>query len=253
MLQKTRHSIAGLMLAATIPAAHAAEQPLLARIFADHVVLQRDRPIDVYGAALPGETVSVTLSGATLEATADAKGHWRVALPALPAGGPYTLTARTKNRQQDAADVLVGDVWLCSGQSNMEWAVRNTLNASNEALHSANDGIRQVTIPRSVAAAPRADFDAPLEWKIAGPTTTGDFSAVCYYTARELQKTVKVPMGLVVSSWGGTRIETWLSREKLRELGGNDTSLDLLSQYATDKPAAMRKWGENFQTWWLAQ
>ena len=253
MLQGMRGAIAWVVLAGSIPAAHAGEPPLLARIFADHVVLQRDRPIDVYGAAGPRDAVTVTLSGTTLATTADAAGRWRVALPALPAGGAFTLTARTKDRQQSVADVLVGDVWLCSGQSNMEWAVRNTLDAGNEALHSANDGIRQVTIPRFAASAPRADFDAELEWKIAGPDTTGDFSAVCYYTARELQKTVKVPMGLVVSSWGGTRIETWLSREKLRELGGNDASLDLLAKYATDKPAAMRQWGEKFQTWWLAQ
>ena len=248
-----RVGMAWALLVAAIPAANAADAPLLARIFGNHVVLQRDRPIDIYGMASPGETVTVTLSGATQQATAGANGRWRVALPALPAGGPHTLTARTKDRQQNADDVLIGDVWLCSGQSNMEWVVRNTLNAWNEAQHSANDRIRQVTIPRFAAAAPRADFDAALEWKIAGPNTTGDFSAVCYYTARELQKTVNVPMGLVVSSWGGTRIETWLSREKLRALGGNDTNLGLLAEYATNKPAAMRHWGENFQKWWTSQ
>jgi sialate O-acetylesterase len=245
--------MAWALLVAAFPSAHAADAPLLARIFGDHVVLQRDRPIAVYGTASPGEAITVSLSGATTQSTAGADGRWRATLPALPAGGPHTLSARTKDRQQTADDVLVGDVWLCSGQSNMEWVVRNTLNAGNEALHSANDRIRQVTIPRFAAAVPRADFDHALEWQSAGPKTTGDFSAVCYYTARELQKTVNVPMGLVVSSWGGTRIETWLSREKLRELGGNDSNLDLLAEYASDKPAAMRHWGESFQKWWLSQ
>jgi sialate O-acetylesterase len=253
MLQGMRARLAWGLLWVSIPPVNAADAPLLARIFADHVVLQRDRPISVYGQAKPGDAVTVTLSGATQKATAGADGRWRVALPALSAGGPFTLTARTQDREQSVGDVLVGDVWLCSGQSNMEWTVRNTLDAWNEALHSANDRIRQVTIPRFAAAAPRADFDAPLEWKIAGPKTTGDFSAVCYYTARELQKTVQVPMGLVVSSWGGTRIETWLSQAKLRELGGNDDKLDLLAEYAKDKPAAMRHWGEYFQKWWLSQ
>lgn len=234
-------------------AASAADAPLLARIFADHVVLQRDRPLAVYGQAKAGEAVSVTLSGATQQATADAGGRWQVVMPPLPAGGPHTLNVRTRDREQQVRDVLVGDVWLCSGQSNMEWTVRNTLNAGNEALHSTNDTIRQVTIPRLAAAAPRADFDAPLEWKSAGPKTTPDFSAVCYYTARELQKTVQVPMGLVVSSWGGTRIETWLSREMLHELGGNDDKLALLEEYARDKPTAMRHWGERFQKWWASQ
>lgn len=233
--------------------AQAADAPLLARIFGDHVVLQRDRPVSVYGNAQPGEKVTVSLSGATLDALADASGRWRVAMPALPAGGPHTLIARTKDREQKANDVLIGDVWLCSGQSNMEWTVRNTLNADNEALFSANDTIRQVTVPRLAAAAPRVDFDSALEWKIAGPATTPHFSAVCYYTVRELQKTVNVPMGMVVSSWGGTRIETWLSREKLKELGGNEGKLELLAEYARDRPAAMRHWGEDFQKWYLAQ
>src|SRR6186713_49059 len=121
MLQGMRGAIAWVVLAGSIPVADAAEPPLLARIFADHVVLQRDRTIDVYGAAGPRAAVTVTLSGATLSTTADAAGRWRVALPPMPAGGPFTLTARTKDRQQSVADVLVGDVWLCSGQSNMEW------------------------------------------------------------------------------------------------------------------------------------
>ncbi|HTU67289.1 MAG TPA: sialate O-acetylesterase [Steroidobacteraceae bacterium] len=241
------------MAAIVAPVANAADPPLMSAIFGNHVVLQRDRPIDVYGRARPGESVTVTLSGTTQQVSTDAAGHWRVALPALPAGGPYTLSARTQDRAQTVDDVLIGDVWLCSGQSNMEWVVRNTLNAWNEAQHSANDRIRQVTIPRFAAATPREDFEHALEWKIAGPATTGDFSAVCYYTVRELQKTVNVPMGMVVSSWGGTRIETWLSREKLRELGGNDANLDLLAEYATDKPAAMRHWGESFEKWWLSQ
>ena len=241
------------LCALAAPVTRAADAPLLAAIFADHVVLQRDRPIEVWGRAKPGEEVTVTLSGATQRAAADAQGAWQLALPALSAGGPHTLTARTADRTQNVADVLVGDVWLCSGQSNMEWAVRNTLNAGNEVAHSANATIRQVTIPRFASVVPRADFAAPLEWKVAGPTTTQDFSAVCYYYARELQKTVKVPQGLVVSSWGGTRIETWMSRDTLRELGGNDAGLDLLGEYGAEKSVAMWHWGQNFQTWWQGQ
>ena len=101
--------------------------------------------------------------------------------------------------------MLVGDVWLCSGQSNMEWAVRNTLDAGSEVALSANDRIRQVTIARANSAAPRTDFDAPLEWKVAGPTTTEHFSAVCYYFVRELQKTVNVPQGIISSRTGAAR------------------------------------------------
>lgn len=253
MVTGTRGCLMWAMALGFLPIVQAAHAPLLASIFGDHVVLQRDRPINIYGNARAGEEVTVTLSGATLRTTADASGRWRLAMPALAAGGPHTLTARTTDRQQIANDVLVGDVWLCSGQSNMEWSVRNTLNADNEALFSTNDSIRMVTIPRFASVTPRVDFDSKLEWKIAGPETTPHFSAVCYYTVRELKKTVNVPMGMVVSSWGGTRIETWLSREKLKELGGNDAGLDLLAEYARDTPAAMRHWGEHFQKWWLSQ
>ena len=241
---------AAALLAAT---AQAADAPLMASIFTDHVVLQRDRPIDVWGQAPAGEQVTVSLSGATRSAVSDANGRWSVALPSFRAGGPYRLTARTGSREQQVDDVRVGDVWLCSGQSNMEWAVRNTLNADWEAQHSANDSIRHVTIPRANAAAPRTDFPERLEWKVAAPDTTPHFSAVCYYFARELQKTTNVPQGLINSSWGGTRIETWLSAQALRQLGGNDSRLDLLGTYAADPQAAAARWGREWQQWWKAQ
>ena len=135
----------------------------------------------------------------------------------MPAGGPHTLTrAHRDANTQTANDVLVGDVWLCSGQSNMEWPVRNTLDAGSEVALSANDRIRHVTIARATSAAPRTDFDAPLEWKVAGPATTEHFSAVCYYFVRELQKTVNVPQGIISSNWGGSRIEPWMSEAALR-------------------------------------
>ena len=233
--------------------ARAADAPLLAAIFSDHMVLQRDRPIDVWGRAQPGEQVTVSLSGATRSVTSDASGRWSVALPSFRAGGPYQLMARTSTREQQVKDVRVGDVWLCSGQSNMEWTVRNSLNADWEARHSRNDSIRHVTIPRSAAVAPASDFSAPLEWKVAGATTTPDFSAVCFYFARELHKTTNVPQGLINSSWGGTRIETWLSAQALRQLGGNDAKLDALAAYSTDRTAASALWGRELEKWWSSQ
>ena len=176
-------------------AAHAADPPLLARIFANHVVLQRDRPIDIWGQAKPGEEVTVHAVGRDAQRTRGC--HRPLAARNAGAAGGRSAHADRAHRDalQNADDVLVGDVWLCSGQSNMEWAVRNALNADAEVAHSANDAIRHVTIPRVASVAPRADFDAPLEWQVAGPSTTQHFSAVCYYFARELQKTVNVPHG----------------------------------------------------------
>jgi sialate O-acetylesterase len=230
-----------------------AQAPLLAAIFDDHMVLQRDRPSEIWGRANPHEQVTVTLSNVARTTRADASGNWTLTVPTFRAGGPHVLTARSATRTQTVRDVLVGDVWLCSGQSNMEWTVSGTLNAYNEVRFSENSSIRHVKIPLSPALEPRADFAAPLEWQVAGPKTTQDFSAVCYYFARELQKTTNVPQGLVNASWGGSRIETWLSAEKLRSLGGNDAKLDLLAAFARDRAAASGRWGAEFENWWRAQ
>ncbi len=253
MLQRTATITMLACVFSTTAAAQAADAPLMASIFADHAVLQRNRPIEIWGRAQPGEQVTVSLSNSDRNTQADAQGKWAVSLPSFPAGGPHVLSARTSTRRQVVSDVLVGDVWLCSGQSNMEWAVRNTINADSEVQHSANKTIRHVTIARAVASVPDADFRNPIEWKVAGPTTTEHFSAVCYYFARELQKTTRVPQGLINSSWGGTRIETWLSDAALRQLGGNDAKLSLLAEYGRDAGSASARWGGEWETWWKSQ
>jgi sialate O-acetylesterase len=230
-----------------------AQAPLLAAIFDDHGVLQRDRPSEIWGRANPNEQVTVTFSNVTRTTQSDASGHWTLTIPTFRAGGPHVLTARTATRTQTVRDVLVGDVWLCSGQSNMEWTVAGTLNAYNEVRFSQNPSIRHVKIPVTSAPEPRADFPARLQWQVAGPKTTQDFSAVCYYFARELQKTTNVPQGLINATLGGSRIETWLSAEKLRSLGGNDAKLDLLAAFARDRAAAAARWGDEFEKWWRPQ
>lgn len=235
----------------------AAQGSLLGPLFTDHAVLQRDRPINVWGDAAPGAAVSVVLSdgssNASIEVRADAAGRWHAALPPRSAGGPHTLTVRSGSREQVARDVLIGDVWLCSGQSNMVWTVRASLNSRAEIAASANDGIRQVTIPMASSTAPRAGFEKPLEWKVAGPDTTGDFSATCYFFAREIARSQPVAQGLVVSAWGGSKIQPWMSEAAIRSLGGYDTALAVLEQYRGDPAVAAQRWGEVWQRWWLDQ
>jgi sialate O-acetylesterase len=230
-----------------------AQAPLLGPLFVDHAVLQRDRPINVWGEAAPGEAVTVTLAGASVSAHADVKGRWHAQFTPQPAGGPHTLIARAGNREQKASDVLIGDVWLCSGQSNMVWNVRASLNGRAEIAASANNGIRQITIPMVSDTTPRTGFDKPLEWKIAGADTTGDFSATCYFFARELAKTQPVAQGLIVSAWGGAKIQPWMSEAAIRSLGGYDEQLAVLETYRGDPSAAAQRWGEVWQRWWLDQ
>lgn len=231
----------------------AADATLLGPLFTEHAVLQRDKPISVWGSAAPGEAVTVSLSSTTANARADVKGSWRAELPPMPAGGPFTLTAKAGNREQKVNDIRVGDVWLCTGQSNMVWNVRASLNGRAEIAASANDLIRQVSIPMASSTSAREGFEKPLEWKVASPDTTGDFSGACYFFARELEARQHVPQGLIVAAWGGSKIQPWMSESAIRSLGGYDTQLAVLEQYRGDPAAAAGKWGEVWQRWWLDQ
>jgi sialate O-acetylesterase len=236
-------------IAAVTPPAVA--DPLLHPLFADHMVLQRDRTAEVWGWARAGEQVRVTLADRSGAARTDASGRWSVSLPPLAAGGPYELTARTTSGEsQTVRDVMLGDVWLCSGQSNMALTVSRSLSASVEIGSSANERIRSLTIPLKSDPTPLESFGAPLEWRVAGPTTTGTFSAACYYFARELQKSVAVPMGMVVSAWGGSKIEPWIGSKTLRSLAGTGPLLDVLDAYRKDPAAGAARFGVVWQDWW---
>ncbi|HWU71242.1 MAG TPA: sialate O-acetylesterase [Pseudoxanthomonas sp.] len=239
-----------LGLFALAPLAQAADSPLLHEMFQDHAVLQRDRPIPVWGEAAPGAEVKVSFAGRMVKAKAGTDGRWEAALPAQKAGGPYTLTASSGAASETANDILVGDVWLCSGQSNMELQVKRGLNTWAEISNAHNDRIRMLKVGLKESMVPRAHFIDPVQWKATTPDTVGEFSATCYYFARELQKRVDVPMGLINSSWGGSRIEAWLSAQALHGLGGFDEQLELLARYADDPLAANAGWGELWTKWW---
>ncbi|MFT4249072.1 MAG: sialate O-acetylesterase, partial [Pseudomonas sp.] len=239
-----------LLLAAPLAAAQDTPAPLLHALFQDHAVLQRDRPIPVWGQAAPGQPVQVEFAGRKLRARADRAGHWQARLPALPAGGPYALNVTAGNARQRIDDVLIGDVWLCSGQSNMELPVNRTLNARAEIAGAGNDRIRLLSVPQAAQPAPQADFAAPVQWRPASAQSVGDFSAACYYFARELQRDVDVPMGLIAAALGGSRIEAWLSAGALRGAGDFGDALDILALYARDPQAANARWGEHWAAWW---
>ncbi|HEX2082702.1 MAG TPA: sialate O-acetylesterase [Xanthomonadaceae bacterium] len=236
---------------AGVSAVFAAESgPLLHAMFQDHAVLQRDQPIRVWGQAQPGAEVRIAFAGKRTSARADAEGRWQAPLPPLPAGGPHTLVARSGSATQTVRDVLVGDVWLCSGQSNMELPVWRALDARAEIAGAANDRIRLFTVPQAGSATPRETFAAPTRWQQSTSESVRDFSAACYYFARELQKTVDVPMGLINAAWGGSRIQGWISSEGLRATGLYDDELDVLALYARDPVAAAGRWGEAWSAWW---
>ena len=227
-----------------------ADRPLLHAMFQDHAVLQRGQPIRVWGYAQPGQEVRVELAGKLARARGDGEGRWEARLPALKAGGPFKLTASSGPRTQAIEDVLIGDVWLCSGQSNMELQVWRSLDAASEIAGASAPTIRLLTIPQSGSALPLETFRTPPQWRTVSPDTLRDFSAACFYFARELQKTVHVPMGLVSAAWGGSRIEAWISAPALRDGGRHDDELDVLALYAHDPLAATQDWGKIWERWW---
>lgn len=187
-------------------------QVRFARLFSDHVVLQRQQPIPVWGWAKSGETVQVALAGQTQQAKADASGKWRLTFTPLEAGGPHTLSVQAKSGQATASDVLIGEVWLCSGQSNMEWPVKQANNFAVERLNANYPQIRHFRVDHELELTPQTDLKAG-DWKVCSSETVGDFTAVGFFFARELFQKLNIPIGLLHSSWGGSQVEGWISRE----------------------------------------
>ena len=181
----------------------------LPSIIGDNMVLQQDQPLKIWGWADPGEKISVALAGQKGQAVADAQGRWQVTLKPMKSGqGPLRMTVNgTKSDSVVANNILLGEVWVCSGQSNMEWSMLLTHSPTPEILRADHPQIRLFQVPRKTAPEPQEDVDA--EWKVCSPETVGPFSAVAYYFGRELHQKLGVPVGLVNSNWGGTRIEPW--------------------------------------------
>ncbi|MGN6363838.1 sialate O-acetylesterase [Asticcacaulis taihuensis] len=240
-------------LLTTLPfAAQAQTAPQFARIFGDHAVLQRGQPVNIWGTAAPNAALTVTINGQTTSATAGADGKWKTALPALTAGGPYTLTVSDGQSTTTLNDILIGDVYLCSGQSNMEFPARLSTGAWGEIGASANPNLRFVNIEKDSAAAPRDDLKTAPVWKVAGPDTTGDASAVCYYMSKALQKEHKVPVGFIGTDWGGTTIQSWISPYALRTLPAYAAGVDAVAQYGASPEKAQAAHAKAQEAWWDA-
>ncbi len=183
----------------------------LPKFFSDNMVLQRNVSIPLWGWAKANEKIVVQFNKQTKNTSADKTGKWMVRLDAENAGGPYVLNIRGKNILQ-LKNILVGDVWLCSGQSNMEWTVAQSDNAKNEIATANYPFIRHIKIQRALNSLPDVDIQN-TEWKVCDNNTVADFSGVGYFFARHIYENTKVPIGLINSTWGGTNIETWISRE----------------------------------------
>lgn len=252
-MEINRHAARLLALAAACAClpAHAAELDL-ARVFSDHAVLQRDQPLTVWGSAAAGREVAVTLNGKTATGRADAQGKWRIALPPQPAGGPYILKASSDGSSVTRSDILVGDVYLCSGQSNMEFTVSNSTNAIGATWGARNDRLRYLNVQKTNAATPQEELAGKVAWTPLAPETVGEASAVCYYMARSLQASYQIPVGFIHASWGGTTIQSWIGAESLATLPDYRAGVAAVAEYGADRAAGMRAEEARNEAWWAA-
>ena len=216
--------------------------PLLHPLFSDNAVLQRDRPLPIWGWTAPQTSVTVSLDEAKQSATSDADGRWSVTFAPHATGGTHSLTVTAGGQSQTRKNLLFGDVWLCSGQSNMAYDLHGALNPEAEIAAANYPDIRLMQVPNAIKGAPIKSFDAG--WKVCSPQTVGTFSAVAYFFGRKLYQELKVPIGLIDSSWSGTPGESWVSGPALAQMPEYKKDVEALGAHAGDSYAAQ------VDAWW---
>ncbi|MDF8332758.1 sialate O-acetylesterase [Novosphingobium cyanobacteriorum] len=245
-------ALAALALATPALAAPAQVGPVLEleAAWGDHAVIQRDRPIVVEGTAAPGAVVEGTLDDERVIGEADRKGRFSLQFKARPASATgVTLTVRADGEAVRAADLLVGDVWLCSGQSNMEFPLSRALNGGMEAAFSTDPALRLLQAPKALGYLPDRHFAKPTAWAAAAPASAQDFSAVCYFMARELRRARGVPVGAIHASWGGSKVTPWLDPQAGAAISGPG-EMALLALFARDRMAAVTQFAPRWQDWY---
>ena len=205
----------------------------VADIFSNHMVLQRNIPLKVWGDADPGEKVYVSFYGQKLKTKADKAGKWSIVLEPMNVGGPFKMIINGTN-EIIFEDILIGDVWVCSGQSNMQWPVSKSINAEEEIENANYPNIRLFEVPRTVSNTPLEKIPNTT-WKICSAKTIKNFSAAGYYFGRDLQKEIDVPIGLIHSSWGGTCVETWTSKASITKVPKYEQMGERIDAYDVDK------------------
>ena len=225
-------------------AAHAAVK--LPALISDNMVLQQDLPANVWGWADAGEKVSVKFGEKSAETTADAKGKWSVKLAELPSGATGDLTVAGTNTLT-VKNVAVGEVWVCSGQSNMEFAVRGAMNATEEIAGANFPMIRHFTVGKSPQKEPQEDCAG--KWEVCSPQTVAGFTAVGYFFGRQLHQNLKVPVGLIHSSWGGTPAEFWTPGPVLNGDPDFKPIVTAWEKILSDYPAAKAKYDADLKAW----
>ncbi len=237
---------AGLFACATA----LADVPRIDPVFMDQMVLQRGKPVTVSGTAGAGDPVTLRLGTRERSVTTDPDGFWRAEFGPFPPSGPFTLTAETAEGTDQRSDILVGDVWLCAGQSNMEFPVSRALNPGLYLEGPFDETVRLLKVTRSSAIEPQASLPDGVSWKPASQESVQDFSALCYFLALEQRTGTDIPIGLIDSSWGGSEIAAWIGRNALGEAGLLADRLALLDTFRTDRAAGLAAFANAWEGWW---
>jgi sialate O-acetylesterase len=241
----------GLVLSAAAVALSGGARPALGdvklpAIFGSHMVLQRDQRDRVWGKADPGEEVTVTVAGQSKSARANSDGKWSTTLDPMPAGGPYTMTVKGKNTVT-FDDVLVGEVWICSGQSNMQWEVGQANDGDLEALTADHPKIRLISVPQVGTQEAKDDFKG--EWQVCTPESVKRFSAVGYFFGRQIHETLGVPVGLIDDAWGGSACEAWVRRDLLEKDPEYRPLIQRWEKIEQSMPQAVEAYKERRKAW----
>lgn len=219
----------------------------LPAIFSDHMVVMRSTDVPIWGKAAPGENVRITIGAASATVIADENGRWTAHLDLHNAGqGPYEMEVDGNNRIQ-ISDVLIGAVWLAAGQSNMEHKLKATINAEQEMKASADSELREFRVKKVMRIQPADDCEG--QWVLATPETTGDFSAVAYYFAKQLRKTLQSPVGIIDASWSGTYSELWISHDAIESVDSIRSGEAARQRLIADFPGQQEAWIAKFENW----
>lgn len=244
-------SVRSSLILSALLSSSAIAAPTIDPQFGDHAVLQRNAPIRVSGTAAAGEALNVSFGGATAAATADPSGHWSATFPPRADGAGLQLAVSGPGGSATSTDLVIGDVWLCSGQSNMEYPVPRAL--GYEISDSGDDPeLRLMKVPHQLSEAAQASFSEAPQWKVSAPGAASDFSAACYFMVRQLREQEKVPIGAIDDSWGGTPIRAWVSLDAVAASGGAEDA-SLVSLHQKDPAAAVRRFGDLWGQWWRSK
>ena len=234
-----RFCLCAFTFGALFAAAANVSLPFVSPMFSDNMVLQRGKPDPIWGWAKPGDVIRVEIAGYTAKAVADAYGRWQAEIDSPATGGPYTLKIVGPDQTVEFHEVLVGDVWLCGGQSNMQLGIKLVNNGDEEIKDANHPEIRLFLVNQKVSYSAAKLPDADGGWKICSPQTIGEggwggFSSVAYFFGRRLQQDIHVPVGLIEDCVGGSLVESWMSPQTLRKVGGYEQKLDAINRLSAE-------------------